>query len=155
MITAFIGDLPPTAYVTGDRTGTITVTTTATFGGSGVTTLVNGVTGSSSTFISSVTAGQQIRFDFGSGNSVLIDEAKLYMENSGQAEGNWKWRGSNDLMSFTDLTGNIAVVASTVTTHTGLNGNTTGYRYYCFEYVGSNAAGSPGWAEFEFKQVYL
>lgn len=89
-------------------------------------------------------------FDFGSGNAVKIDEAKYYQQDS-TGQGTWKWQGSNDASSWTDIGGNFSLVTAATTTLTTLNGNTTSYRYY--KMLGMSGATSNGpWVyQIEFK----
>jgi hypothetical protein len=146
------------AYVTGDRTATITATTDLTIGGGTMSNLVDGGTAANSTDAIFFTAGQAVsgkymRFDFGAAASVKITEAKWYMESGFSSHGSWKWQGSNDASSWTDIGSSFTLeygVGGQV--HTQLSGNASGYRYYQLVGVSGNmSTPAPYNTEIEFK----
>ncbi len=95
-------------------------------------------------------AGLYIRFQFAS--STLITEAKWYQDGA-FAHGTWKWQGSDDASSWTDIGSSFTLGNATPSqTQTALNGNTTGYIYYQLLGVSGNASTSPYNQEIEFEQ---
>ena len=99
-----------------------------------------------------------IRFDHGSGNSRIYTNSRWYYGHSSANEGTWKWQGSADAISWTDIGGNFTLsstVASTdviyTDTHATMTSNTTGYRYYqCVHVSGNNTNSSGRRTEMEF-----
>lgn len=145
------------AYATGDRTASITVTTSAsTTGGAGTpSNWVDGAVGVSDTdgiywFSSGMAvSGKWVKFQFAA--STKITEAKWYQDTTnGQAT--WKWQGSNDDSAWTDIGSSFVVGGATTQTQTELSGNTTGYLYYRLLGVSGNATGQNYLLEIEFKQ---
>ena len=150
------------AYETGDRTSTYTITDAS-----------NGKTGSVSNWLDgSFTAGQTnswhwngagqnqngntITFDLGSGNSKIYTGAKIYQSNTASS-GSWRWQGSNNNSSYTDLTSTFTWNGSD-----GGSGNAqyaeqtwsndTAYRYIRIEgQAGATNTDSPWQTELEFK----
>ena len=102
---------PATSYSNpqgrGDRTGQITVTTTATLGGGSpaIGTLVNGSLTDGLWLVAGQT-GREIKFDFGVGTPRLVTEA-MWRQNTGNDHGTWKWQGSNDNSTYTDIGGTV------------------------------------------------
>lgn len=145
-----------TAYVTGNRTASITVTSSVSlFGGTGpLSNFVNGGFGLNNTdsqfFIDNGSAvGSFIKFDFGTGK--IVDEAKWYQELT-TSHGDWKWQGSNDDSAYTDIGVSFTLGGATTQTQTTLNGNSTSYRYYKLLGVSGLHNSSPWLQEIEFKQ---
>ena len=137
------------AYVTGDRTGTITVTSDI---GSPAN-FVDGSTATSWSWSVQSAAGHYVRFDWGSGNTAKPTEATMY-QHAGANHGVWKWQGSNDASTWTDIGSSFTLGhSSTSGVHTELNGNTSYYRYY--QYLGVSGTISEGinFQEMEFKEV--
>lgn len=91
-----------------------------------------------------------IQFDFGLGNTVVINEAKYYQQDS-SSQGTWKWQGSNDGSTFTDLGSSFTLGGTATETITTLSGNTTAYRYYRIAGVSGTTNSGPWAYEFEFK----
>lgn len=141
---------------TGARTGSITVTTTATLGsGAGTQThLVDGNLTASDTFamwFNSGQSGKEIKFDFGSGR--VIDEA-LWYQDTGATHGLWTWYGSNDDSSYTAIGGSFTLGGyAGIQRQVTLHGNTTSYRYYKLLHSGSppNTSSNPYIKEIEFR----
>lgn len=144
---------------TGDRTGSITVSVSGSpFDGSSTPNrLVNGST-SGDNYTNGVgmngttVTGQTITFDFGSGQSKYITEAKWYMQTA-TGHGTWKWGGSTDNSSYTDIGSSFTLGGATTQTQTELSGNTNGYRYYRLTGVSGTSSASPFNYEIEFKIV--
>ena len=148
------------AYVTGDRTASITVTGSSGINGAiaaGVLgNYVNGdfSTNSSGSIVIAIAAGgaagEWINFDFGTAK--LVTEAKYYSQISA-TQGNWKWQGSPDNVSWTDIGVSFGLGTVATQTQTQLNGNVTSYRYYrLLGDTGSSMDGGIWQEEIEFKQ---
>lgn len=136
---------------TGDRTSTITVTTDLTISGGSMTSLVDGANGSGVLWVSvQDNTNKYIRFDFGSSVSKKIIEAKYYQLGT-YTHGTWKWQGSNNASSWTDIGSDFTLGTSGTQTITTLSGNTLGYRYYQIVGTGGNTTNAPYLYEFEFK----
>lgn len=145
-------------FGTGNRTASITVTTTATTGGGGglVSNLVDGDATLGSThswFWSNGQSGKEIKFDFGVGNAPIIRQARWKQDSAG-THGTWKWRGSNDDSSYTDIGGSFTLGYSTsgaqTHIHTTLINNVTGYRYYKLAQQSGTTSSGPWLEEIEF-----
>lgn len=132
----------------GDRRSFITITQTC-MSGSDMTVLVNGdYTTTGAFFNGAAVSGLYIEFDFLS--RAIIDEVTFYQSTSA-ALGTWKWQGSNDNSTWTDVGSSFALGGVTTQVITSLAGNTTGYRYYRMLGV-SGTSSTAGWTwEFEFK----
>jgi len=140
---------------TGNRTAIIAVTTTGGMptGGAPLSAWVNGDTTSNGQFFfggGAIGSSQSIVFDFGSGNAVLITEAKYYQQDA-TSQGTWKWQGSADNSSWTDIGGNFSLATAATTTLTTLSGNSTSYRYYRILGVSGSCSAGPWCYEMEFK----
>ena len=133
----------------GNRTSTVTVSSTLTPGTGTVANLVDGSQAFNLWWSGSV-AGSYIRFDFGAGQSKLITEATFY-ESSAVSQGVWKWQGSNDASTWTDIGSSFTLGATAPQTITELSGNTTGYRYYQLLGISGSTSSGPYIQEFEFK----
>ncbi len=118
-------------------------------GGSGPL-LVNGVFTDNVFFANNVAvAGRYFQFDFGSGNTFVIDEAKFYQSGT-QSHGVWKWQGSLNGTDWTDIGSSFTLGGATTQYQTQLNGNTNAYRYYRLLGVSGNGNWTPYLREFEF-----
>lgn len=139
---------------TGDRTASITVTTTLNVASGTASNLVDGGTGNNTTDSLAVTtaaaAGVYIRFDFGSGASKVIQEAR-WKQSSTDSHGTWKWQGSNNGSEWFDIGSSFTFGGATTQTMNQLSGNTTGYRYYQIVGVSGNYSQAPWYQEMEFK----
>jgi hypothetical protein len=138
---------------TGNRTSSITVSSSGlSFGGGSVTNaLVNGNQSDQVFFGTNTTQTGYIQFDFGSGNAKYIDEVKIYKDTgSGGLGTGWKWQGSNDGSTFTDLTTSLTLTGSASTYTTTIPAYNATYRYFRFALTAGTFGGS--WVyEFEFK----
>lgn len=140
----------------GNRTGTITVTTNATLGGSSGTIdkLVNGNTttdnNSNSVWFNGGAgdSGKFIKFDFGS--SVVIKQSRWYQDVATNFTAAGQWAGSNDDSSYTNIGGTTKLGGKAAGSQgdTTLIANTTAYRYYRFT-LGTTSS-SPWVREVEF-----
>jgi hypothetical protein len=97
---------------------------------------------------SAAAAGAYTTFDFGTPR--VIDEAKWYQD-IGTAQGTWKWQGSNDGSTFTDIGISFALGGSTTQTQTSLNGNATPYQYYRLAGVSGSSSTASFIQAIEFK----
>jgi hypothetical protein len=89
-----------------------------------------------------------ITFDFGTPK--IVDEAKWYQDTT-NSQGTWKWQGSNDDSSYTDIGSSFTLGGATTQTQTQLNGNTTPYQYYRLLGVSGNTSSSPFQQGVEFQ----
>jgi hypothetical protein len=148
------------AYTTGDRTATITCTGTAGMAATAEpidSTFVNGIktTGSSTGWYfagTSTTAGKYVRFQFSTAQTLV--EATCYKDNAGSnTYGVWKWQGSNDASSWTDIGSSFTLGGGSSFVQTELSGNTTAYTYYQWLGVSGNYNSTHTITEIEFKTV--
>ena len=89
-----------------------------------------------------------IRFDHGVGNSRVYTNSR-YTYRTSTNEGTWKWQGSADASSWTDIGGNFTMCATAnstqqTDTHATMTANTTAYRYYQCVYVSGNQTNGGG-----------
>ena len=130
---------------TGNRTAIITVTVTGGFSGS-PSVLVNGDLVTNNIWFSGTTA---IQFEFTEFKKI-IDEAKFYQQLT-TSHGTWKWQGSDNGSTWTDIGGTFTLGGVTVQTFTTLGGNTAEYKYYRLLLVSGATSTAPYIYEFEFK----
>lgn len=95
-------------------------------------------------------AGEWIQFDFGLGAERVITEAKWYQANTA-THGTWKWQGSGDGSTWTDIGVGFTLGGATTQVQTELKTNGTAYRFYRLLGVSGNVSGSPYIQEVEFK----
>lgn len=98
-------------------------------------------------------SGNYIRFDFGTPR--VVTEAWLHQNSydSTNGQGVFKWQGSNDGSTWTDIGSSFVLNQTTINPapkQTELNGNTTAYRYYQLLGISGNWANHLIW-EMEFK----
>jgi hypothetical protein len=138
---------------TGNRTGIISVSATIGTDTGAIANLVDGSYAAASTNAwaaanGASVAGTYIRFDFGS--AVVINEAKWY-QNAAVGLGTWKWQGSNDASTWTDIGTSFTLGGATTQTQTSLNANVTSYRFYQLLGVSGTSANTAWNTEIEFK----
>ncbi len=147
------------AHGRGDRTGSITVTSS----GAGLTAadnkLVNGVCGASDlSWTNADVTGDWVQFDFGSGR--IIQEARWF-QSGAQTHGIWQWQGSNNASSWANVGSDFTLGASSTATSWNssatyvsvmgsLASNTNAYRYWRIIGISGAASGSPFLEEVEF-----
>lgn len=149
-------DCPPSysnAGGTGDRTASITAFASPGLLAAGTaSTLINGGTsGETTTYFNVVDitgGGGYLRWDFGAAKK--ITQAKWYQSGVG-GHGQWKWQGSSDAMSWTDIGSQFDFGDSATQTMTELSGNTTAYRYYQLVGVVGSSSSGPYLYEMEFE----
>jgi hypothetical protein len=91
---------------------------------------------------------KEIVFDFFSPR--IITEAKWYQD-IGSTHGTWKWQGSNDKSSWTDIGSPFTLGGVATQTQTELSGNTTAYIYYRLLQTAGVTSSGPYIREIEFK----
>lgn len=131
---------------TGNRTATITVTT------SGGTTfdspahLVNGdLTDNAFWGFGAIT------FKFDLGSAKVVRQARWRQDTSTTHSGLFQWQGSNDDVTYADIGGTFNLGGAPVTHHDSLLGNNTAYRYYrLIPTAGASVSGTPYLREVEF-----
>jgi hypothetical protein len=134
----------------GNRLALIGITTTATMATDPINTILNGSM-AATTWFNGGQSGREIKFDFWDlGGPKVLTEAKWYQTN-GTSQGTWKWQGSNDNSSYTDIGGTFTLGSPATTVITTLSANTTPYRYYKLLQVSGSTSSSPDLAEIEFK----
>ena len=149
-------------YQSGDRSSTITVTTTISEASGTVAKLVDGNApidgshGGSNSFYwatgSNNVVGQELKFQWSSAQT--ITGAKMLSANT-DSQGTWKWQGSNNGSAWTDIGSNFNFDTATTkvwdtTFGSELSGNTTAYTYYRMYGVSGSTNGNPWWIEIEF-----
>jgi hypothetical protein len=97
---------------------------------------------------------QWLRFDFGSGSSIVIDGYTIFGTNDFRRNPNtWQLQGSNDTVSWTTL---HSVASSTISAGGTFSissiGNTIGYRYYR---INITANGQLAWGEVGITELEL
>jgi hypothetical protein len=134
----------------GDRDAAITVSTDLGVTGS-VTPLVDGTTtGTAWAWWNTACANKFLKFDLGVNNDQIIVEAK-FVQNNTSSHGTYKWQGSNDDSSWTDIGSSFVLGGATTQVITELSGNTTSYRYYRMLGISGNNNDSSTLYEFLFK----
>jgi hypothetical protein len=134
---------------TGNRTALIIVTTTAAISAGSPSALVDGTQGDVFYWNSGQT-GREVRFDFSMfGAPRCITEATWY-QSVGAVHGNWKWQGSNDGSSWTDIGVEFALGTSATQVISTLSGNTNFWKFYRMLQTAGSTSNSPWLREIEF-----
>ena len=124
-------------YEIGNRKDSITVTSSlSAISGSAWQNMVDGDIGPGSSSNSAwwtngvSVVNEWLKFDLGSARVVI--EARYHQDegNTTAHQGQWKWQGSTDNSSWTDIGSQFQFGGSLIQIQTQLNGNTTAYRYY-------------------------
>ncbi|MBZ9705398.1 hypothetical protein LB543_01470 [Mesorhizobium sp. ESP7-2] len=137
----------------GDRTSSITVTTTATLGAGTINNLIDGGFGGNSTDACWFDAGQssrQIKFDFGAGVQKVIDAFRWVQDTSG-THGTWVFEGSNDDSSYTTIGSSFTLGSASVAYLFFSATNSTAYRYYKLRQTSGTTSSGPWLQELEFR----
>ena len=128
------------------------VTTDATVTGAAITTLVDGdYLGDlpKPRFAADATGNRHITFQFPA--SVKITEAKFFM-NSPNAEGTWKWQGSNSGSSWTDISMTWTLTGDFDGEPIGdLSANTAMYSYYRMQQTSGSLDSASALRQIDFK----
>ena len=140
---------------TGDRTSLIMVTTDVALGDGTINNLVDGAFNNDTTDALTPTNGQSgkhITFQFP--HPKVITQAKWF-QNGSQANGTWKWQGSNDGVSFIDLSASFTLDDGTSaaggTVMGDLSANATAFSYYRMQQTVGTISSAQRWNEIEFK----
>ena len=131
----------------GDRSSLITVTTDATVATGAIGDIVNG----SRVGTLGLTQGESsknIKFQFD--EAKIVTEA-IWRQSQNDTHGTWKWRGSTDDVSYTDIGNAFRLGYTPLQRHIELASNTTAYTYYKLEQVSGVIDSSPYIVEVEFK----
>jgi hypothetical protein len=140
---------------TGDRISLMTVTTDVALGDGTIDNLVDGGFNNDAADALSPANGQsgkQVTFQFQ--HPKVITAAKWF-QNGSHANGTWKWQGSNDGSSFTDLSAAFALDDNTAgaggTVIGDLSANATAFLYYRMQQLAGTISSAQRWKEVEFK----
>jgi hypothetical protein len=133
---------------TGNRTALISVTTTASLGAGSIGNLVNGLQ-ANDLWWASGQSGREVVFNVGgTGFTRCITEAKWYQD-AASTHGDWKWQGSNNGSTWTDI-GTSFTLGGTLQTITTLSGNTNFWKLYRLLQVSGVTSNGPWLREIEF-----
>lgn len=156
----YIDDGAPAGFITpsywhamsrGDRTASITVSTTATLGDGTISKLVNGGFQDNNTdgcWFNNGQTTRSITFDFGT--AYIINGLRWFQQNN-TGHGTWTFEGSNDNSSYTSI-GSITLAAAASGEVSGYSfSNTTAYRYYRLRQTAGSTSSSPWLEEIEFR----
>lgn len=110
--------------------------------------LKSGVVDNVTYIVAGVADGKWIKFDFATAKT--INEAKWY-QNTAQTQGVWKFQGSNDDSTYSDIGSSFTFGGAAVQTITAISGNTSSYRYYRLIKVSGSTSSIPYAQEIEFK----
>jgi hypothetical protein len=137
----------------GNRVGLITITSTGITWTTDANHIINGSFTGESFWNSAAVAGHSLAFNFGA--AYIIQEARFYFDSSSN-QGDWKFQGSNDGTTYTDLSGTITLGLGTVisggilTTIGGFISNVTAYQHYRLLGISGNRTNGPYEKEIEF-----
>lgn len=138
-----------------DRTAVITVTTDASLVDGTINNLVDGGFNNDSTDAIQVTNGQSgrhVTFQF---SEAKVITAAKWFQNAAQSNGTWKWQGSNNGSSFTDISSTFTLDDATGgvggTVIGDLSANVTAYSYYRMLQTAGTTSNAQRWREIEFK----
>ncbi|RVD68614.1 MAG: hypothetical protein E5V62_02955 [Mesorhizobium sp.] len=137
------------AAETGDRTASITTSTTATLGGGTINNLIDGVIDLNTTdacFFNSGQSTREIKFDFGSGKIIT---GFTWLQDTDNSHGTWVLEGSNDDSSYTGVGSSFTLGGLCVETVTF--SNSTSYRYYKLRQTSGTTSSTPWLMEIEFR----
>jgi hypothetical protein len=138
---------------TGDRTGVITVTTTATLGNGSINNLIDGAqaaNASDAVWWNQNQTGREVRFDFFMFGAPRRITEVTWFQDVIAVHGLWKWQGSNDGVVWTDIGAEFALGGATIQIITTLSANTNFWRFYrMLQTVGSTSQ-APWLREIEF-----
>ncbi len=132
----------------GNRTSLITLSTDNLLGFGTLSTLVDGSIGNGWFFNGATGDGTGwILFDFGSGNSFVIDEF-IWKQQNTATHGVWKFEGSNDNSSWTQIGSDFTLTAGLIQPG---GANDTAYRYYRLRSMSGARSASPYLYEILFR----
>jgi hypothetical protein len=138
------------ALGSGDRTASITISTTATLGGGTINNLIDGGFSANSTdgFFFTAQSTREIKFDLGVGVTKIINEF-IWIQDVTQSQGTWVFEGSNDDITYTGIGASFTLGGIANDIHT--LSNSTAYRYYKLRQTAGTTSGSPWVLEILFK----
>ncbi|RWA64409.1 MAG: discoidin domain-containing protein [Mesorhizobium sp.] len=141
------------ALEAGDRTASITSTTTASLGGGTIANLIDGAFASNGTDALWFTNGQatkEIKFDLG---STKVITGFIWVQGSGGSHGTWIIEGSNDDSSYTQLGSDFTLggVTNSPNPQHQTFANSTAYRYYKLRQTSGTTSSGPWILELEFR----
>ena len=134
----------------GDRSSSITVTTTATLGAGSIGKLVDGTTFVNDFWWHSGQSGRVVKFDFGVGNAPIIDGLR-WIQSANFSHGNWVVEGSTNDADWAELKSSFALSTGVSPFKTVTWTNATSYRYYRLRQVRGTTSSSPWLYEIEFR----
>ncbi|MBZ9710483.1 hypothetical protein LB543_27675 [Mesorhizobium sp. ESP7-2] len=138
----------------GDRTSSITVTTTATLGGGTINNLIDGGFAANSTDACWFNSGQtlrEVKFDFGAGVQKIIDGFR-WVQDTHSDHGTWVFEGSNDDSTYTTIGSSFALGGGGIVKYFFFSAtNTTAYRYYKLRQIAGATASGPWLKEIQFR----
>lgn len=137
----------------GDRSSRITVTTDLTLTTGTIPLLVDGTTGTNQIVLTASQTLKQITFQFSEAKIVTAGLLIQSQANGGGFNhGTWKWQGSNNGSSWTDLTSTFLLDGSTTGFAQGdLSANATAYLYYRLQQTAGVTRNDNALREMEFK----
>lgn len=132
----------------GNRTSRITCTTSMTLGGGSISNLVDDNFSNQITLPNGASS-QTITFQFS--EAKVITEAKWFQQAT-QSMGTWKWQGSNDGMSYGDISSTFTLDGNTSGSVIGdLSANATAYLYYRLQQTAGTTSNATTVREVQFK----
>lgn len=134
-------------YGVGYRSSIVNLATNITYNAD-ITTILDGYRNAATYMYAQAASGKYISFDFGI--PLCIVEA-LWSQSTTDSHGTWKWQGSNDNSSWSDIGNSFTLGGATDQTQTELNGNVSLYSYYRLVGVSDNISNAPSIYEINFK----
>ncbi|TJW14457.1 MAG: hypothetical protein E5W82_10805 [Mesorhizobium sp.] len=134
----------------GDRTSSITISTTATLGGGAINNLIDGAFAANSTdscWFNASQSSREIKFDFGSGVTKIINGFR-WLQSGANTHGTWVLEGSNDDSTYTGIGASFTLGGSILVDYRFTN--TTAYRYYKLRQTAGTTNSGPWLTEIEF-----
>lgn len=135
----------------GDRTASITVTTTATLGAGTINNLVDGALTANSSdacWFNTAQSTREVKFDFATGH--IVDGFR-WLQNALNSHGTWVLEGSNDDSSYTGIGGSFTLGGAFLAEY-GFT-NSTAYRYYKLRQTAGSTNSGPWLLDIEFRIV--
>lgn len=143
---------PATSYAntggTGNRTATVTASSSFAAGASTPPAMVNG--SQANEYWVTTQASGAWTFDFGVGAAKYIDEIKWYQDIA-VSQGTYTFEGSNDNSSYTTIATGLAIGGSATTTLSFTPAVTTLWRYFRLRLTSGSTSSSSFQREAEFK----
>jgi hypothetical protein len=132
----------------GNRTSAITITATNLVDFGTRSTLVDGANTNNYFFNGATNDGTNwLTFDFGAGNSYVIDEF-IWKQQNTTAHGIWRFEGSNDNSSWTQIGSDFTLTVGLMKPG---GSNNTAYRYYRLRAMSGSRSANPYIYEIQFR----